>query len=402
MNTYRFLMTTTFYPPYHIGGDAVHVNYLADELANMGHEVHVFHSMDAYIIKRRGALIHARTESDKICVHAFKTPLNASPYFAYVLGNSPSTLKKFRVLVKSIEPSVVHHHNVSLLGYGILNKHGSYLNLYTPHDHWLICQQNNLYQSCKNPHCTLCALRHRKPPQIWRYLQDFRQAVNSIDLMIAPSSYIRRVLVRHVSVRLKSVVIPNFAPYPPVHIQKPDHFDYFLFVGVLEEHKGIVNLLELFKQHKNRIEAKLLIVGRGSLQTYVQNFIRRNSLEKSVFYLGFVDNDTLYSLYSGARALVVPSFSLENSPLVALEALSVGTPTIASDSGGLSEIVSKIDRRLVFSNQTELENLLIGSSEIPFSRERLKEIYERDFSPKAFVTRYLKVIRSIRPKEPGS
>jgi glycosyltransferase involved in cell wall biosynthesis len=203
-------------------------------------------------------------------------------------------------------------------------------------------------------------------------------------------------------VRLKSVVIPNFAPYPPVHIHKPDHSDYFLFVGVLEEHKGIVNLLELFKKHKNRIEAKLLIVGRGSLQTYVQNFIRRNSLEKSVFYLGFVDNDTLYSLYSGARALVVPSFSLENSPLVALEALSVGTPTIASDSGGLSEIVSKIDRRLVFGDQTELENLLIGSSEIPFSRERLKEIYERDFSPKAFVTRYLKVIRGIRPKEAGS
>lgn len=392
-------MTSTFYPPYHIGGDAVHVKYLAEELASMGHEVHVFHSMDAYMVKKRSTLKCARTESDEVYIHAFRTPLNASPYSAYVLGTSPSILKKFRVLVKSVEPNIVHHHNVSLLGYGMLNKHGSYLNLYTPHDHWLICQQNNLYESCKNPLCTLCAIRHRKPPQMWRYFAGFRKAVNSIDLMIAPSSYLRRVLLEQTSARLKSVVIPNFAPYPPIHVYKPDYSDYFLFVGVLEEHKGIMNLLKLFKKLENRIEAKLVIVGRGSLQTCIQNFITRNSLRKSVFFLGFVDNDTLYSLYRGARALVIPSFSLENSPLVALEALSVGTPAIASNSGGLSEIVSKIDRRLIFSNQTELENLLIGNSEIQFSRERLKEIYERDFSPRAYVTQYLEVIQDIHPEE---
>jgi glycosyltransferase involved in cell wall biosynthesis len=217
--------------------------------------------------------------------------------------------------------------------------------------------------------------------------------------MIAPSSYLRRVLLEQTGARLKSVVIPNFAPYPPKHVHKPDYSDYFLFVGVLEEHKGIMNLLKLFEKLKNRIEAKLVIVGRGSLQTHIQSFITRNSLRKSVFFLGFVDNDTLYSLYRGARALVIPSLSLENSPLVALEALSVGTPAIASDSGGLAEIVSKMDRRLIFRNETELENLLISNSEIQFSRERLKEIYERDFSPRAYVTRYLEVIQGIHPEE---
>ena len=56
MDSLKFLMTCSFYPPYHVGGDATHVEYLAKELAKRGHEVHVFHSLDAYKIKRGGKL----------------------------------------------------------------------------------------------------------------------------------------------------------------------------------------------------------------------------------------------------------------------------------------------------------------------------------------------------------
>ena len=44
-------MASTFYPPYHLGGDAVHVRYLAEELVRRGHEVHVVHSLDAFALK---------------------------------------------------------------------------------------------------------------------------------------------------------------------------------------------------------------------------------------------------------------------------------------------------------------------------------------------------------------
>ena len=44
METAKILMVSTFYPPYHLGGDAIHVKYLADELSKAGHEVHVIHS----------------------------------------------------------------------------------------------------------------------------------------------------------------------------------------------------------------------------------------------------------------------------------------------------------------------------------------------------------------------
>jgi hypothetical protein len=48
----------------------------------MGHEVHVFHRMDAYMVKKRSTLKSTRTESDEVYIHAFTTPLNASSYAA--------------------------------------------------------------------------------------------------------------------------------------------------------------------------------------------------------------------------------------------------------------------------------------------------------------------------------
>ena len=74
MDTLKFLLTSTFYPPYHLGGDAVHVSYLAEELVKRGHEVHVLHSLDAYIIKR-GHTDLGR-ESNNVHAHVIRTPFS--------------------------------------------------------------------------------------------------------------------------------------------------------------------------------------------------------------------------------------------------------------------------------------------------------------------------------------
>jgi glycosyltransferase involved in cell wall biosynthesis len=140
METLTFLMTSTFYPPYHIGGDAVHVKYLAEELAKRGHEVHILHSIDAYNVKRKK--IPAQTETNGVYIRQVKTHFNYTSYAAYFSGNSSKISKQFENLVKEIKPDVVHHHNISLLGYNLLKKQRNYRNIYTAHDYWLICQQN--------------------------------------------------------------------------------------------------------------------------------------------------------------------------------------------------------------------------------------------------------------------
>jgi glycosyltransferase involved in cell wall biosynthesis len=395
METWKFLLSTSFYPPYHVGGDAIHVKYLAEELVKRGHEVHVLHSLDAYRVKRKS--FPEKAEPDLVHTHTIKTHLNLSSYVAYVLGNSSLISKRFDGLVNEIKPDVVHHHNISLLGYGLLKKRRRYLNLFTAHDYWLVCQQNNQLRNgseiCEEGSCFFCALKCGRPPQIWRSFKSFKTAIESIDLVIFPSNYVRRKLAREINV--KSVTLPNFVPSPPKDISPIGYSDYFLFVGMLEIHKGILNLLELFKKHTGEINARLVIVGDGSLKNHIMDFIKRNSLSSFVSYAGFVDDKKLYSLYKNALALIIPSIWPENAPLVALEALSVGTPVIASNNGGLPEIIEKVDRKLIFDNLDRLEDILTNFSRKEFSSQKIKHIYEQNFSPEAYIDKYIETIRSI-------
>jgi glycosyltransferase involved in cell wall biosynthesis len=80
---------------------------------------------------------------------------------------------------------------------------------------------------------------------------------------------------------------------------------------------------------------------------------------------------------------------------VALEALSVGTPVIASNRGGLPEIVGKVDPKLIFRDFFELGNLLSSFHRDNLPSSRIREIYHKNFSPRAFIQKYIEAIHSL-------
>jgi len=402
METLRFLFTSSFYPPWHFGGDAVHVSHLAQELARRGHEVHVLHSLDAFRVKRRHVARSAVI--GEVFTHPIETSFSLSAYAAYVLGRSRPISRRFHDLVKEVRPDVVHHHNISLLGYDILAKHGSYLNLYTAHDYWLICPQNNLLRkgsclSCESDSCIGCSLRHSKPPQLWRYLPAFGRAVEDIDVMIAPSNYLRDKLASRISIN--SVNIPNFVPDPPIGIQSSEAPDFVLYAGTLEEHKGIVPLIRAFKEIANESKLRLVVVGDGTLRQRIKELVGRLGLTRSVFLMGWVDRANLYSLLKGADMLVVPSICPENSPLVALEALSMSVPVVGSNRGGIPEIVSRLDNNLIFSWELErdLERAIDYSHENGGRlRKEAQSVHQEYFSAQAYLTSYDKLLSTWQEK----
>jgi glycosyltransferase involved in cell wall biosynthesis len=402
METLRFLLSTSFYPPYHIGGDATHVKYLADELVKRGQEVHVIHSLDAYRIKRGNQLPVKQTAKERnLLIHTLESPLRTlDPLIVHAFGNSIWISRKFSQVVKSIHPNVVHHHNISLLGYDVLRKRSNYLSLYTAHDYWLVCPTSNLFKNqeeiCEVKNCSSCSLKSKRVPQVWRYCRAFKMAKKNIDLLITPSEYVRKRLIKEVEV--PSITLPNFAPYPPDDIFASSYENYFLYLGMLEKHKGILNILELFREQRNNLKAKLIIAGGGSLSSYICEYIKKNSLGDHIIFLGFVDNRTKYSLYSNALAVIIPSIWPENAPLVALESLSVGTPVISSNQGGLPEIIEKVDKKLIFDNNRDLNDLLLTFSRKEFSTSKVKKAYEQNFSPKAYVDKYLELVRDVSGK----
>jgi glycosyltransferase involved in cell wall biosynthesis len=394
MEASTFLMTSTFYPPYHIGGDAVHVKYLAEELVKRGHEVHVLHSIDAYNVKRKK--LPAPTETNGVYIHPVKTHFNYSSYASYILGNSSKVNKQFENIVKEIKPNVVHHHNISLLGYNLLKKRGNYRNFYTAHDYWLICQQNNLLknrsQIChREALCFLCALRCKKTPQIWRLFDGFKLAIKNVDAIIAPSAYVSRLFSQ---LGIKVVKIPNFVPEPPYLLEPPGVSNFFLYAGILERHKGIQDLLEIYKEKSGEIDPALLIVGDGSLHGEIRKFVKGNNLQEKVVILGRVDQYRLFQLLRDANALVMPSIWPENCPLIALESLSTGTPIITSKEGGLPEITEKVDSSLFYKSKDDLKQILTNFRSSDHSRYRIKKAYRDNYSPQVFLKKYFELVLS--------
>jgi glycosyltransferase involved in cell wall biosynthesis len=395
MDSLRFLMTTTFYPPNHIGGDAVFVQYLSEELAKQGHEVHVLSSLDFYQLKT-GHRVNKKTTQSNVIVHNLKSPIGIlSPLSAYVFGLSSYYTDAFSDLVHQIKPDIVHHHNISLLGHPILRKQGNYKSLHTTHDFWLICPTSGFltYKGglCEKKSCALCAIIKRKIPQIWRQSRNFKQAISNLDVIITPSVFFKKILQNNVANKIVS--IPNFSPYPPKIIEKSDAKEFFLFAGTLERGKGIEHLISLIKNDK--MQMKLFVAGTGSLKSEIEKTIEKHGLANKIVMLGWVDHARMYSLMQNANALIVPSTCFENSPLVALEALSVGTPVIASNNGGLPEILGKVNKALIFNSRTELREIISKFSRSDFPSDRIKQVYADNFSPESHINQYFKVLQDI-------
>ncbi len=380
-------MTASFYPPYHLGGDATHVKYLAEALVKEGHEVHVLASLDAYRLKN--GTINKKEEHNGVKVHWLKAPSGKKEIILnYTFGTQKYTLDFFKNLVKTEKFDVVHHHNISLLGYNILKKQGKYRNLYTAHDYWLICPKYDLFRFgkiCSGPalsKCIACCIGHKKPYQPFRRKNAFRDAISDIDVIIAPSKYMQKTLKSN-GIKNKIVQIYNFVPEPPKRLKNVPYSDYYLFVGVLDTHKGIIPLLDTFKRIPNK---KLIIIGKGRLQKQVETVARHH---KNIFYLGFKPREETLAYMKHANALILPSIWAENNPLTIIEGLSIGTPTIGSNAGGIPEIIRMTDDRLLFTKETEIIKLL---SVYP-KRNNLIKQFKQHFLIQIYLKNYYSLIK---------
>jgi glycosyltransferase involved in cell wall biosynthesis len=111
-----------------------------------------------------------------------------------------------------------------------------------------------------------------------------------------------------------------------------------MYVGRFVREKGIQVLLNsasaVLAQEPN---TKFLIVGGGNREKF-EKFIQWAGLQNKVLFTGFMANRSLHQLYRCADVAVFPSL-YEPFGIVALEGMAAGAPVVASDAGGLREVV---------------------------------------------------------------
>lgn len=134
--------------------------------------------------------------------------------------------------------------------------------------------------------------------------------------------------------------------------------DYFLFVGRLEEAKGIRLLLEVFITFaQSNSKYKLLIAGTGQEYYFslLKRMIEKSGLGDRIIFLGF--RTDVCQLMAEATALLVPSRS-EGFGFITVEAMFNGCLVFGYNSGGTREILGKNFNSSLFSNKDELLNLM--------------------------------------------
>ena len=119
-------------------------------------------------------------------------------------------------------------------------------------------------------------------------------------------------------------------------------------VGGLIELKGHHLIVEALKSLR---DATLLIAGDGPYRSRLEQQIAAAGLSSRARLLGQVAHEQLPSLYNAADVLVLAS-SREGGPLVLLEAMACGTPVVATDVGGIGEVVCGPDAGLLIKERT--------------------------------------------------
>lgn len=130
-------------------------------------------------------------------------------------------------------------------------------------------------------------------------------------------------------------------------VEKPFRF---LYVGQVEKHKGVRLLIEAFKKIKR--DCELFVVGSGSILDEIKDIAKNDSRIK---ILGNKNGEEVQNLMQGADCLVVPSLCYENSPTVIYEAFRNNLPVIASNLGGIPELLNNDQNFLFKPEEDELK-----------------------------------------------
>jgi glycosyltransferase involved in cell wall biosynthesis len=177
------------------------------------------------------------------------------------------------------------------------------------------------------------------------HLWKFKKAANSADKIIAISEQTKRDIIQFLKVSESKIEVIYQGCHKAFKEQQSNEliqnikqkFDlperFILNVGTIEDRKNLLNIVKGI----NGLNIPLVVVGKKTKYFQkIEDFIKKNKLEKQVYFLEGVSMDELAVIYKLADIFVYPSF-FEGFGIPVIEALFSKTVTITSNTSCLPE-----------------------------------------------------------------
>lgn len=379
------------------GGSETYMFKLGAYLKSIGHEVEYF-----------GMEHEGRCVSNSLGLYTETMDFHDSSTFKKIKLSlktiySKEAKDKMLAVLENFKPDVVHLNNFNFqltpsIIYAVKEYDKKYNKkiklIYTAHDFQLICPNHMMMDIHTNTPCEKCIGSNFKNCTINKCIHNstlksllgtleaeiYNKSgiYNRIDNIVCCSEFMKKMLDTNPVFKNKTVTLHNFID--KIEPKKSKKEDYVLYFGRFAEEKGIETLIGA----KN---TNFICAGSGPIEDKVNN---ANNLKN----IGFKTDNELEELIRKAKCTVYPSIWYENCPFSIMESIMYQTPVIASNIGGIPELIDDgktgylippndslaLDEAINRLDNSTLENMVSNCSKKEFDTietytEKLLKIY---------------------------
>lgn len=369
----RIVILVSAFPPRHIGGTEIATCNIAKYLARLGHDIHVItlEEEDSTGIKQAHNF------------HIHRILLSRIKF----LGSIASWFEIIRK-IQMLNPDIISVQSIPMA------IPAYFLNFLTGKDYIVWCRGSDIYQ----------------PWPLKEFIS--RRVLKNAIASIALTADMKNLMSRYIDENSINV-IPNgvdFDEFSKLSNDKNKKIDkdhkVILYVGSLRLSKGVNYLIESLKLIMNEVPmVELVIIGDGDQRKRLENLTGSLELTKYIKFMGILSHKDVIDCMLDSDIFILPSLS-EGFPNVIIEAMATGLPIIATNIGGIPEVVKHMKNGLLVEPKSSVEIAAKAISLLTNEDLRKKisdnnKLEAQKFSVKDIVLDlneiYIQIAKDIRP-----
>lgn len=259
---------------------------------------------------------------------------------------NPLLYYKIRKKIKKIKPDKIILNNIFYSPITQMKALNGYEVYQIIHDYSIVCPKSTCikqnFEICngyKNCNCIKeCKYHSSKISIIFKlYITKRMEKIRKkiVKKLISPSECLNKYLKKY---NYDSECINNPIITKDSNTEYKKDINRYIYVGALNENKGIFRFLDVFKKFSENKDVYIEIYGKPT-ETKYELLIKKYNNNKMKF-MGQISNSHIIEKISKSNYMIVPSLWMENYPTTVLEGMMAHTVIIGSNRGGVGELLS--------------------------------------------------------------